>query len=85
MRALREEFPVEDDLMQLEPRVAKIENEVTQLNSRVAGVEVVAAKLESRLEVLTTRWFTLWVAVISAAATIAAAVLAIIFGSPHGH
>lgn len=43
MHALREEFPVEDDVTRLEPRVARIEGELThlaQLNSRLAGVEV---------------------------------------------
>lgn len=179
MNASREDFRMADDVMLLEPRVAKIEGEVIKLNSRLAGVEVdlrdlrksmdqkldkldarferrdanlatalekldarferqdanlatalekldarferqdvnlatvlgkldarlekqderferrdakldakidkTDAKLESRLEALSTRSFTLWVTVISAAATIAAAVLAIIFGSPHGH
>lgn len=40
MRALREEFQMEDDVTRLEPRVAAIEGEVAQLDSRFAGVEV---------------------------------------------
>lgn len=136
MHALREEFPVEDAVMQLEPRVARIEGEVIQLNSRLAGVEVdlrdlrksmdqkldrpdvrfeqldakwdarlekvvakwdaglekldakidrLDAKFERKLEAMSTRRFALWLTVISSAATIAAAVLAIILGTPHGH
>lgn len=127
---------MEDNVVQLEPRVARIEGEVTQLNSRLAGVEVdlrdfrksmdqkldtldarfvqldakwdarfekldakwdarfekldakidrVDAKFERKLEAMSTRRFAVWLAVVSSAATIAAAVLAIIFGSPHGH
>lgn len=40
MHALMEEFPVEDAVMRLEPRVARIEADVGQLNSRHAVVEI---------------------------------------------
>ena len=50
-----------------------------------AKIDRVDAKFERKLEALSTRGFTVWVTVISSAATIAAAVLAIIFGSPHSH
>jgi chromosome segregation ATPase len=183
MNALREELPMEDNFMLLEPRVARIEGEVAQLNSRLAGVEVdlrdfrksadqkldkldakldvrferqdarletvlekldarfkkqderferqdarletvlekldarlekqderferrdarletavhtkidgvdakidrVDLKFDSRLESLSTRRFTLWVTLMSAAATMAAAVLAVVFSAAHGH
>ena len=49
MHALREEFPVEEDLRQLEPRVARIEGEVTNLNSRLAGVEVDVRELRKSI------------------------------------
>ena len=142
MHALREDFPVEDDVMQLEPRVARIEGEVSQSNCRLAGVEVdirelrksmdqkldklddrmrnldakldarferqdaiweralekldarfekldnkidrIDAKFESKLEALSTRRFTFWVTLLSSAATLGAAVLAILFSSSHG-
>jgi len=121
MRAMREEFPVEDIFMRLEPRFVRIEGEVTQVNSRFAVFEVdlrdlrksldqkfdkldakfdkldarfdkldakidrVDAKFESKLEVMSTRRFTFLAVAISSAATIVAAVLAIVFAGPHGH
>jgi len=162
MHALREESPVEDDFMRLEPRIARIEGEVTQLNSRAGRVELdlremrtsmdqkldkldakvdtlfekldakmdalfgkldakmdtlfgkldtkvdvlfgkldakmdgvdakldakidgVDAKLERKLDAMSTRRFTLLVTLISAAATLAAAALAVVYGAAHLH
>jgi hypothetical protein len=68
MLAPREELPMEDNVAQLEPRVARIEADVSQLNARVANVEVdlrdfrksmdhkfevMDARFDHRLDVLT--------------------------------
>ena len=65
-----------------ERRDAKLDARFERLDGKIDRID---AKFESKLEAMSTRRFTVWVTVISSAATIAAAVLAIIFGSPHGH
>ncbi|HEV7135809.1 MAG TPA: hypothetical protein VGN43_04190 [Steroidobacteraceae bacterium] len=136
MHALLEEFPVDNDVMRLEPRIARIEGEITQLNSRVGGVELdlrelrkstdqkldtldtkietafkmldakigaafekldgkfekldakidrIDAKFEHKLDAMSTRRFTLLVTLITAAATLAAAGLALMLGAAHLH
>lgn len=50
-----------------------------------AKIDRIDAKFERKLEVMSTRRFSVWLTVIASAATIAAAVLAIIFGTPRGH
>jgi len=66
----------------LDARFEKLDARFEKLDARIDRVD---AKFESKLEALSTRRFTVWVTLISSAATIAAAVLAIILGGPHGH
>ena len=86
-----ERFERQDSRLEavLEKLNARIERQDIRLDAAVeklhAQVDKIDAKFESKLEATSTRWFTFWVAAISAAATIAGAVLAIIFGSPRGH
>ena len=69
-----------------ERRDAKLETAVdAEFDKMDTKIERMDAKFEGKLEAMSTRRFAVWLAVISSAATIAAAVLVIIFGSPHGH
>lgn len=65
-----------------EKQDAKLEAVIEKLYDRIDRVD---RKFEGKLEALSTRHFSLWLTVTSSAATIAAAVLAIILGTPHSH
>lgn len=65
-----------------EKQDAKWEARFDKLDAKIDRLD---AKFESRLEVMSTRRFTVWVTILASAATIGAAVLAIVFGSAHGH
>ena len=73
----------------LEKLDAKFEKQDERIERREAKVDAktdrLDARFDSKLEALNTRRFALWLTVISSAATIAGAVLAIIFGGLHGH
>ncbi|MGH8296059.1 MAG: hypothetical protein ACRETZ_11280 [Steroidobacteraceae bacterium] len=66
----------------VDARFDKVDARFDKVDARIDRLDT---KFESKLEAFTTRRFTLWVAVLSSAATMAAAVLAVIFGSLHAH
>jgi DNA anti-recombination protein RmuC len=61
---------------------ARLEKLFDRLDAKINGVD---AKFERKLEAMSTRRFAVWLTLISSVATITAAALAFIFGSPHGH
>ena len=73
----------------LEKLDARFERQDERFERRDAKIdakfEKMDAKFESKLEAMSTRRLAVWLAVISSAATIAAAVLAVIFSAAHGH
>jgi uncharacterized membrane protein YccC len=66
----------------LEKIDARFERQDERFERRDAKLQ---ASVDARLEALSTRQFAVWLALITAGTTIAATVLTIMFGSPHGH
>jgi uncharacterized membrane protein YccC len=73
----------------LEKLDARFERQDERFERRDAKIDLkfekMDAKFASKLEALSTRQYAAWLALITAGATIAATVLTIMFGGPHGH
>jgi uncharacterized membrane protein YccC len=73
-------------LEKLDARFERQDERFERRDARIdAKFDKMDAKFASKLEALSTRQYAAWLALISAGATIAATVLTIMFGGPHGH
>lgn len=78
----RRDAKLDATIDRIDTKIDRIDTKIHRIDTKLDRID---AKFDGKFEALTTSRLTVWVAIISSAATIAAAVLAIIFGTPHGH